>query len=75
MGKASDKIFASTSYVQRTQKGKEARLAKHSGLANNILDELWKPQEGPQTQAYNHPADELLFGGAAGGVNLRLYSY
>lgn len=27
----------------------------------------WVPQEGPQTQAYFHPADVMLYGGAAGG--------
>jgi hypothetical protein len=27
------------------------------------LEKLWKPQEGPQTQAYYHQADELLYGG------------
>lgn len=29
-------------------------------------EQLWKPQDGPQTQAFNSPADETLFGGAAG---------
>jgi|GEM_PF-308161 len=33
----------------------------------SFADKLWKPQAGPQTQAFNHQADELLFGGAAGG--------
>jgi hypothetical protein len=27
----------------------------------------WFPQDGPQTQAYDSPADLLLYGGAAGG--------
>jgi hypothetical protein len=28
---------------------------------------LWQPLPGPQTLAYNSPADELFYGGAAGG--------
>lgn len=28
---------------------------------------LWQPQAGPQTQAYESEADELFFGGSAGG--------
>jgi hypothetical protein len=28
---------------------------------------LWKPEKGPQTVAYMSPADELFYGGAAGG--------
>lgn len=28
---------------------------------------LWKPQEGPQSEAFYSDADELFFGGAAGG--------
>ena len=27
----------------------------------------WEPVSGPQERAYNHPADELLYGGQAGG--------
>jgi len=30
-------------------------------------DPIWLPQEGPQTQAWLTPADELYFGGQAGG--------
>jgi hypothetical protein len=30
------------------------------------LNQLWEPQTGPQTEAFLSPADELLFGGAAG---------
>lgn len=33
----------------------------------SYLPEPWTPLPGPQTQAYHCPADELLFGGAAGG--------
>lgn len=28
---------------------------------------MWRPLPGPQTQAYHSPADELFYGGAAGG--------
>lgn len=28
---------------------------------------VWQPLPGPQTEAYNCPADELFYGGAAGG--------
>lgn len=31
------------------------------------IDPLWKPLPGPQTDAYNSAADELFYGGAAGG--------
>jgi hypothetical protein len=31
------------------------------------IQEKWIPQEGPQTEAYFSEADELLYGGAAGG--------
>lgn len=27
----------------------------------------WRPLPGPQTMAYSSPADELFYGGAAGG--------
>lgn len=30
-------------------------------------DKCWLPQAGPQYEAYHHPAEELLYGGAAGG--------
>ncbi|WP_180267921.1 hypothetical protein [Nostoc linckia] len=36
------------------------------GASKVLLDQLWKPQDGPQTEAFLSPADELLFGGAAG---------
>jgi hypothetical protein len=38
-------------------------------VAEQIAEEfaIWAPQEGPQTQAYFSLADELLYGGAAGG--------
>lgn len=32
-----------------------------------IVRELWQPLPGPQTDAYRSPADELFYGGSAGG--------
>ena len=31
------------------------------------LEKVWLPQPGPQADAFYHEADELLYGGAAGG--------
>lgn len=39
-------------------------------LARQILP--WIPNPGPQAEAYNNPADELYFGGAAGGGKTQL---
>lgn len=36
-------------------------------LASSSLQKPWVPQPGPQAQAYYSEADELLYGGAAGG--------
>lgn len=40
-------------------------LREKAGFQNSTLD--WLPFPGPQAQAYYSPADELLYGGAAGG--------
>lgn len=56
----------------------EAVEAKLRGMTPKQLDEVkaklkpvlergWHPQPGPQTDAYYSEADELLYGGAAGG--------
>lgn len=45
--------------------------ARSPDVTDEILDKLWKPQEGPQTEAFYHQADELLYGGAAGGGKLQ----
>ena len=42
------------------------QLAELDEMLFNI-SEPWLPQPGPQTLAYHNQADELLFGGAAGG--------
>jgi len=36
-------------------------------LVQPLIDKPWLPQPGPQATAYDHPADETLYGGAAGG--------
>ena len=41
-------------------------LAANPGVARRLA-RPWNPQPGPQTAAYNTPADETLYGGAAGG--------
>lgn len=41
-----------------------AKLAK---IAEPQLQRAWRPQDGPQADAYYHEADELLYGGAVGG--------
>ena len=35
------------------------------GTSSAMLDQLWKPQVGPQTEAFLNRADELLYGGSA----------
>lgn len=38
-------------------------------LLDLYLDDnaIWRPQSGPQTEAYLSTADELFYGGSAGG--------
>jgi hypothetical protein len=45
-------------------------LLRRRGVSVTEEDEeppLWQPQSGPQSAAYECPADELFYGGAAGG--------
>ena len=42
-------------------------LAQLTEIAAPKLKMAWLPQDGPQSAAYYSPADELLYGGAAGG--------
>lgn len=42
-------------------------IAQLEELAAPKLKMAWLPQDGPQSDAYYSPADELLYGGAAGG--------
>lgn len=41
--------------------------AKFASIAKEQLARAWRPQDGPQSDAYYHEADELLYGGAVGG--------
>lgn len=45
----------------------EAVQKIHSRAKATRPDARWFPQDGPQTAAYKSEADELLYGGAAGG--------
>lgn len=57
------KAIANMPAIKKAQRS----LNKNTGLSKEANDLLWKPQPGPQTDAFNSEADELLFGGAAGG--------
>ncbi len=57
-----DKIIAAYGALQGDEKA-EADAA----IAANVAEYPWAPNVGPQTMAYFSPADELLFGGEAGG--------
>lgn len=46
---------------------KRAEIAR---MATPVLHRPWLPQEGPQTEAFYCEADEMLYGGAAGGLSL-----
>jgi hypothetical protein len=55
-------------YVQlRSQKSEERSQKAMSSKEKEADKLLWKPQAGPQSEAFNSEADELLFGGSAGG--------
>lgn len=54
--------------VQELQQKTAAIAQKAKTVVNEkILAQLWKPESEPQKQAYDHEADEILYGGAAGG--------
>lgn len=42
-------------------------LAKTDREIMQMVPQLWTPQPGPQTMAYQSEADELFYGGAQGG--------
>lgn len=52
---------------ERLRKMSPAQKAQVRTLAKRALSRPWNPQPGPQTEAYFSPADETLYGGAAGG--------
>lgn len=47
----------------------QAQLAALTDVAvkGGTRGRIWTPQHGPQTEAYQSPADETLYGGAVGG--------
>lgn len=45
----------------------EERLRLEETLSQSPALTLWSPLPGPQTQAYDSTADEVFYGGAAGG--------
>lgn len=45
----------------------EARASVEAALRLSPERAMWSPLPGPQTEAYNSNADELFFGGGAGG--------
>ena len=51
-------------YSQKSEKRSHKAKSSKEKEADSVL---WKPQPGPQTEAFNSEADELLFGGSAGG--------
>lgn len=58
-------IEAMQEYLENAPPEKVAELRE---LASEYMDgRLWTPQPGPQYEAYHSEADELLYGGAAGG--------
>lgn len=46
---------------------KRFAFSKQSSAPTVSSSEIWKPQPGPQTDAYNSDADIIGYGGAAGG--------
>lgn len=46
---------------------REAIVEAQNRRASQARPSLWTPLPGPQALAYNSPADELFYGGAAGG--------
>jgi hypothetical protein len=54
--------------IGRITAADQGRLAELHELAQSATKALrWVPNPGPQTQAYFSPADELFYGGQAGG--------
>lgn len=51
--------------IQAQATARAAYLASQAGRARKTV--LWEPQAGPQTDAYYSGADEIYYGGAAGG--------
>ena len=56
--------------LKHLQEAPPERVQKYAEMVKPYLDRLWLPQQGPQYDAYHSEADELLYGGAAGGGKL-----
>lgn len=52
---------------ERVRRMSPAKRKELETVLKPKLDRCWLPQPGPQTEAYYSEADELLYGGAAGG--------
>jgi len=48
-------------------KGNEAEKTEITRLLDGWTPPVWVPFPGPQTMAYHSTADELFYGGGAGG--------
>lgn len=62
MGSALDEFAG---YYQQLSDEEAARLREDSAAAT--ADRVWVPNPGPQTEAFFSPADEIFYGGQAGG--------
>ena len=56
-----EELFAKLAEMSPEQKAKLQKAVLSKGKP------IWFPNPGPQTQAYESPADELFYGGSAGG--------
>lgn len=64
--KSDREIFAELeAIIEALPDEKRQKLARTRGVAEQLGK--WKPNPGPQTEALNSQADELFFGGGAGG--------
>jgi hypothetical protein len=66
-----DDLRALERLVQALPKDKLAKLAAMPGVKEK-LDQKWIPNPGQQDLAFNSPADELFYGGTAGGGKTEL---
>ena len=53
--------------LQKVQSLSEEERESLTSLIASSTHSLWSPNPGPQSQAYYSEADELFYGGAAGG--------
>ena len=55
-----EELFARIGEMSPEQKAQLQKAVQHKQA-------IWFPNPGPQTLAYESPADELFYGGSAGG--------